>query len=231
MIIGIVGSIGSGKDTIADYLVNFHEFRRESFASSVKDALSVIFGWDRVLLEGRTKESREWREQLDEWWASRLDIPQLTPRWVMQNFATELCRDQFHTDIWIASLENKLRKSKDNIVITDCRFPNEFESIKKMGGIIVRVKRGPEPVWITHVTGALNGDQFDRDILKNQYGIHESEWGWYGLSFDSIIDNDGSIQDLYNKVKEFITSQEPSPLVSTLYLHDVVSVDSWRKLF
>ena len=47
MIIGICGFIGSGKDTIADYLVNFHEFRRESFASSLKDAVSAVFGWDR----------------------------------------------------------------------------------------------------------------------------------------------------------------------------------------
>lgn len=105
MIIGIVGSIGAGKDTVADYLSNFHEFRRESFASSVKDSLSVIFGWDRTLLEGRTKESREWREQIDSWWAERLNIPHLTPRWVMQHYATELCREHFHKDIWIASLE------------------------------------------------------------------------------------------------------------------------------
>ena len=79
MIIGVVGSIGSGKDTVADYLANFHSFRRESFAASLKDAVSVIFGWDRTLLEGRTKESREWREQQDEWWTKRLGI-NITPR-------------------------------------------------------------------------------------------------------------------------------------------------------
>ena len=64
MIIGICGFIGSGKDTVADYLVNFHGFRRESFANSLKDAVAVVFGWDRILLEGRTKEAREWREQV-----------------------------------------------------------------------------------------------------------------------------------------------------------------------
>jgi hypothetical protein len=35
MIIGVCGFIGSGKDTIADYLTNFHGFRRESFASTL----------------------------------------------------------------------------------------------------------------------------------------------------------------------------------------------------
>jgi len=40
MIIGVCGFIGSGKDTIADYLTNFHGYRRESFANSLKDAVA-----------------------------------------------------------------------------------------------------------------------------------------------------------------------------------------------
>ena len=113
MIIGICGFIGSGKDTVADYLVNLHHFRRESFANTLKDAVSAVFGWDRTMLEGRTKQAREWREQVDLWWAERLNMPNLTPRWILQNWGTEVCRKNFHDDIWIASLENKLRNSTD----------------------------------------------------------------------------------------------------------------------
>ena len=138
MIIGVCGFIGSGKDTVADYLTNCHGFRRESFANSLKDSVASVFGWDRTMLEGRTKQAREWREQLDVWWAERLNIPILTPRWVLQHWGTEVCRHGFHDDIWIASLENKLRNSKDDIVISDCRFPNEIKSIKNAGGIVVR---------------------------------------------------------------------------------------------
>ena len=144
MIIGICGFIGSGKDTIADYLVNLHHFRRESFANSLKDAVAHVFGWDRTLLEGRTKHSREWREKRDDWWSERLGI-EITPRFILQQWGTEVCRKAFHDDIWIASLENKLRTSTDNIVISDCRFPNEIKSIKDAGGMVIRVKRGPEP--------------------------------------------------------------------------------------
>ena len=43
MIIGICGLIGAGKDTAADYLVNFHEFRRDSFAATLKDAVAAVF--------------------------------------------------------------------------------------------------------------------------------------------------------------------------------------------
>ena len=99
MIIGICGFIGSGKDTIADYLVNLHHFRRESFASTLKDAVSQVFGWDRTMLEGRTKQAREWREQVDPWWAERLKMPTLTPRWILQYWGTEVCRAGFHDDI------------------------------------------------------------------------------------------------------------------------------------
>ena len=206
MIIGICGFIGSGKDTVADYLVNFHGFRRESYASSLKDAVSSVFGWDRILLEGRTLESREWREQVDNWWSTRLNIPHLTPRWVMQNFATEICRNNFHEDIWVASLEYKLSNTSDNIIITDCRFLNEYNTIKKLGGQIIRVKRGPEPEWYPHVKSALSGDSISKSLLLRNYGVHESEWAWYGFDSDIIIENDDSIEELYKKVYLFINS-------------------------
>ncbi len=108
MIIGVTGFIGSGKDTIADYLTTFHGFKRVSFAASLKDAVSAVFGWDRELLEGSTKSSREWREQKDVWWSERLKM-EITPRWVLQYWGTDVLRNHFHTDIWVASVENKLR--------------------------------------------------------------------------------------------------------------------------
>ena len=49
-----------------------------------------MFGWPRDKLEGLTKEDREWREQVDYWWSETLNMPQLTPRYVMQYFATDL---------------------------------------------------------------------------------------------------------------------------------------------
>lgn len=212
MIIGVCGFIGSGKDTIADYLVNFHGFRRESFANSLKDAVAHVFGWDRTLLEGRTKQAREWREQVDPWWAARLNMPNLTPRWVLQYWGTEVCRKAFHDDIWIASLENKLRNSKDHIVISDCRFPNEIKSIKDAGGIVIRVKRGSEPEWYEdalslnkgpngNITWALSKERI------NTLGIHASETAWVGTKFDAVLENDGSIDDLFSKIKDLVSDR------------------------
>jgi len=203
MIIGICGFIGCGKDTVADYLVNFHEFRRESFADSLKDSVAAVFGWDRTMLEGRTKQSREWREQIDPWWAERLNMPTLTPRWVLQYWGTEVCRKTFHDDIWIASLENKLRQSKDNIVVSDVRFPNEIKAIKNLGGKIIWVKRGELPDWYEFAVEANKGTNFAINEMKIKK-IHASEWAWIGSNFDYELSNDGSIDDLYNNVKSLL---------------------------
>jgi hypothetical protein len=205
MIIGVCGFIGCGKDTVADYLVNFHEFRRESFADTLKDAVSAVFGWDRTMLEGRTKEAREWREQVDPWWAERLAMPTLTPRWVLQYWGTEVCRKTFHDDIWIASLENKLRQSKDSIVVSDVRFPNEVKAIKNLGGKIIWVKRGQLPEWYDTALRANSGENFYIQEMK-QHKVHASEWAWVGTEFDSEIVNDSSIDDLYKKVLSIVSN-------------------------
>lgn len=203
MIIGVCGLIGAGKDTIADYLVNIHEFRRESFANTLKDAVSAVFGWDRDMLEGRTRQSREWREQVDAWWANRLDMPALTPRWVLQYWGTEVVRRGFHDDTWIASLENKLRKSQDDIVISDCRFPNEIAAIKRAGGTVVRVRRGDEPTWYGIAQAANSHPQPNASSkILQELGIHASETAWIGTQFDAVIDNNASLDQLYSQIND-----------------------------
>ena len=202
MIIGVCGLIGAGKDTIADYLVNIHEFRRDSFAATLKDACAAVFGWDRVMLEGRTKSSREWREQRDEWWSQRLGR-EITPRHILQYWGTEVCRRGFHDDIWIASLENKLRTAQDDVVISDCRFPNEIAAIRAQGGAVIRVKRGPDPEWYAVAEHANRGTEFAAVALQN-LGVHASETSWIGTDFDRVLDNNGSLDDLYAQVNDLV---------------------------
>jgi hypothetical protein len=193
MIIGVCGFIGSGKDTVADYLVNTHCFRRESFAATLKDAVSAVFGWDRDMLEGRTRSSREWREQPDAWWSQRLGR-EITPRWVLQHWGTDLCRAHFHDDIWIASLENKLRNSN--------------AAIRNSGGKIVRVVRGSEPVWYNDALRFNAGPNkigwaLGRHALEKA-GIHASEYAWVGTDFDAVLDNNSSVDALYQQITDLV---------------------------
>lgn len=197
LILGISGFIGSGKNTVADYLVKNCNFRQESWADSLKDTVSIIFGWDRTLLEGDTTQSRVWRETVDDWWSARLSIPDLTPRWVLQNFATQTCRNHFHQDIWIASLENKIRNSQQNIVISDCRFENEIAAIKRNNGTLIWVRQEQLPLWYQ--------DYYDNNEEKiKQWNVHASETEWIKTKFDSVIYNTGSLEDLASKINNLL---------------------------
>ena len=128
MLIGIVGLMGSGKDTVANRLVEKHGYIRDSFAKSLKDAVASMFNWDRKLLEGNGEASRKWREQPDEFWSERFGKP-VTPRWVLQYFGTEVMRGQMYDGIWVDSCLGRYKG--ENTVISDTRFINEIKTIKE----------------------------------------------------------------------------------------------------
>ena len=209
---GLVGWIGCGKDTAAQYLVDRYGYRQVSFANTLKDAVAAVFGWSRELLEGRTMESRVWREQPDSWWSQRLNIPNLTPRWVLQNVGTEVFRNHFHQDIWIASTERVIQSYLDqgyNVVISDCRFANEVNAIKNVGGMTCRVFRGENPVWyeaaVDYNKGPNGNSGWALGKAKlDRYKVHASEYSSIGLEYDFVIQNDFTINDLHNQVNQFL---------------------------
>jgi hypothetical protein len=211
MIIGIVGFLNSGKGTVGDLLANKYGFDTDSFARPLKDAASNIFGWDREMVEGKTKESREWRETVDEYWAKALNKPDFTPRLALQWLGTESGRNVFGENLWTASCLKRCEGFR-NVVITDVRFRNELKAVKEAGGIIVRVQRGHDPQWvddaIAHMDEITQRDielklpqnivEFDRHVTLRQYmyahmpELHPSEWDWVGSEFDHIILNRGN---------------------------------------
>ena len=188
-LIGLSGFIGSGKDTVAAYLKEKHSFVVISYASTLKDVVSILFGWDRHKLEGTTAEDRLWREQIDVWWEKKLGIPGLTPRMMLQKIGTDLFRTYFHPDIWITIVERKIidaLRLNNRVVVTDCRFVNEGELIHRLGGNVVRVCRG---------------DTQTIEDCKIQ-GMHPSEYNILTFPFDYHIDNNGTLEDLYRNVQE-----------------------------
>ena len=198
MIIGLVGFIGSGKGTVGDILEQ-KGFVKDSFAKPLKDAVSIIFGWPRELLEGDTEVSRKWREQIDSFWTEKFQ-KEFSPRMALQLMGTEAGRDVFDKDIWVISLLN--RANGKNVVVTDVRFQNEIKYIQQNNGIIIRVKRGPEPEWYEMLKTIT--DFHLRKTTMSFWNIHQSEWDWVGCNFDYEIDNNGSLQDLSNKVEDVL---------------------------
>ena len=192
MLIGLVGPIGSGKDTVADRLVTHHGYKRDSFAKSLKDAVSSMFNWDREMLEGNTTSSRHWREQPDKFWSKKMG-KEVTPRWVLQYFGTEVMRQGMYDAIWVDSVIGRYKG--ENTVISDTRFQNEIKTIKAHGGKILLVKRGPMPT---------------REEMQKR-GIHKSEWDWIGSDFDYIIDNTSSLEGLNANIDYFIHLLQDHP--------------------
>jgi hypothetical protein len=201
VIIGLSGLIGSGKGTVAKILVNDFGYHEVAYADTLKDVLAVIFSWDRAMLEGDTEMSRAWRELPDTWWEKRLKWPGFCPRVAMQQVGTNLFRSHFNPDIWVHALTKKIADlGAQQVVVSDCRFFNELDAIRDLGGYLVRVKRGPDPDWFQHAISAnTHFNQSIREAASNfldEKGVHPSESSWAGYSFDDVIENSADIEQL-----------------------------------
>lgn len=199
-IIGICGLIGSGKGTVADILVDYHDFKKISFADKVKDGASAIFGWDRALLEGDTDRSRIWREKEDEFWTNETGSS-VTPRLVLQLLGTDCMRYGFYDGIWVSLVKkHMIENPHHNYVIPDVRFPNEMKMIRELGGEVWQVRRGDLPEWWS---AAILDNNTDSDLMS-EYNIHPSEWKWIDANdkFENIIYNNSTLAELETQVVE-----------------------------
>ena len=173
IIIGMIGKAGSGKDTVADYIVKKYEYKKTSFATPLKIIVSLISGWSYDFVDG--KEDRQSRETLKHY---KYDM---TCREMMQYIGTDLFRKQFNENIWVNTARNYINNHSENIIVTDCRFENEINLIKEMGGKIIIIKR---------------------DNINN-VNKHESE---KKLEIDDayIIENNGTLEELYLNIDKII---------------------------
>lgn len=221
MIITLSGGIGSGKDTIANFLCAERGFVKLSFADSLKDAVAAIFGLDRDMLEGNTPESRAWREELLPYWDEVLDLDQpVTARLILELVGTEVFR-KFCPDIWVYSLMDKAKHFRDegtSVVITDCRFINELKRLDKMGALQLGTFRHHEP-WERAFYAVLRKHNITPDIdwqdpdsvstletiskLIKLSGVkvHRSRWEFLLWNrYAKVLHNTASLQSLYHQV-------------------------------
>ena len=118
-----------------------------------------------------------------------------TLREILQMVGTEFGRT-LHPSIWVNSLMREYFCVQadlapngidcPNWIITDMRFLNEMEAVKKRGGITIRVNRN----------------------LEESKDQHESETELDNAEFDYVINNDGTIEELIEKVREILTKEK-----------------------
>jgi hypothetical protein len=202
MIIGICGLIGSGKGTVGDILVE-QGFTKVSFADKLKDGVATIFGWNRAMLEGDTDESRNWREQPDDFWTQETGR-NITPRIVLQEFGTECMRDGFDDSIWVSLLKKQMLDNPGDYVVPDVRFRNEQDMIRELGGEIWRVQRGDVPEWY----GCAMLDNTTGGNLMESYDVHVSEYKWIDMNnkFNTTIYNNSTLEQLKQLVLNEISN-------------------------
>lgn len=152
-IVAFTGKAGVGKDTAADHLVANHGFVKRGFADPLYEEVAHAFGVNVPRLRARpTKETMvDWltlrmcnepafvemilaskEKELDTW---------CSPRYVLQKWGTEYRRSKSDT-YWIERMAVFSQLARGfGIAVPDCRFENEANFVKRMGGTIVRIIR------------------------------------------------------------------------------------------
>jgi hypothetical protein len=170
-IIGLTGYAQSGKDTLAKILVDEYGYRRVAFADKIREFLYEINPMVACSPTGYLKDLVDLVG-----WDKAKQEPQV--RRLLQDLGVG-ARKLFGEQFWVAQALLNI-SSLEKIVITDVRFTNEAESIKKYNGAQVwRVKRSGVSAVNTHV----------------------SETEMDGHPVDQIFSNNGSIEDLENLVR------------------------------
>ena len=181
--VGVCGFKGSGKDTLADYLVKNNGFIKYNFADPVKDISKILFNLSDEQLNGNEKEI------IDHRWG-------LSPRTIFQRLGTEFGQYKIYDlfpelkkkienrKLWLTIFEHFLNNNKDKkIVVADVRFKHEIEFLKKHHFNIIKI---------------------NRDGTKKDLHISENEIKQCDRYIDFTINNNSSKKELFNTLDEII---------------------------
>ena len=173
ILIGLTGLAKSGKSTISDYLIKNYNFVEISFAESLKQIVKILFNLNKE--EEKYLYDNNYKEVI----ITRIGY---SGRELLQKIDTELFRQKLPEilpikNIWIDIVANKIKQCVDvnGIVVSDCRFDDEYEFLKNNKFIVYKVLKS--------------------NVIKINNHISEN-----GCKYDELILNDGSLNDLYDKV-------------------------------
>jgi hypothetical protein len=213
-LIGISGKIGSGKDTVGRIIklithphnysdglvshflkntpasIDLSHWAIKKFAGKLKEVASTLTGIPIYKFEDQEFK----KETLPVFWdypvelaPEQIHMATMTVREFLQKLGTEAMRNGLHPDTWVNALMSEFipysaigsqyEEVASKWIITDTRFPNEARAIKQRGGVVIRINRS----------------------IDN--GSHPSETALDNYSFDYIIDNNGTIEDLIASVR------------------------------
>jgi hypothetical protein len=160
MIIGISGRARSGKDSIAEIMIKKFNFKRVSFADSLKELSAEAFNITLNHFHDNDKKDVAFESplqvnidhmqslvmllkgagcapsqaQIDSLIDEGISMQFVSPRDLLQRVGTNLCRNHFGDSVWINIFKNKIEKTEGHCIVTDVRFLNERQAIKDLKG-------------------------------------------------------------------------------------------------
>jgi len=213
LLIGIVGQNRVGKDTLAQYLVNHHQFKQYSLAQPIKDVARILFDFNEDQLEGNSKD------KIDSEWG-------IAPRQFFQQFGTEIMQKNIYNYLpglktkiplktfWIAKTIKQIKKDRHNKqvkhVISDVRFLHEAKQILEMGGYLIKIERPSQEEIIdqTNFNDMIGMCQIKEENHLRETLHHESQSQVNDISDKNIyckIINQGNLKEFESKIKKEIT--------------------------
>lgn len=179
-LLSISGFAGSGKDTVAQIIQELQpdkQWQIKKFSGKLKEMASLITGVPMNKFEDQNFKKDGMLMIIPNTFGPD-SFKKYSVRDFLQYLGTECVRDLLGKNIWVDALLNNYDASKDNWIITDCRFPNEFRGIENIGGHTIRVSRKG----------------------VNAVNAHPSETALDGFNFDGYVDNFGDMEDLKTEV-------------------------------
>lgn len=170
-----------------DFLQIGGNWKIKKYAGTLKAIASIMTGIPVEKFEDqdfkKTYLGKEWNVYKLYHEALNYEEEKMTVREFLQRLGTDAVRKGLHDNAWVNSLFATY-KDGDNWLVSDMRFPNEFDGIKERGGITVRIVRG--------------------DIELNDPTLHTSETAldshFINGKFDYTIQNNGTLEDLEKEV-------------------------------
>jgi hypothetical protein len=164
VVIGLSGYASSGKDTVAQFLIEEHGFEKIAFADPIRNMLLAM----NPIVHGV-----QLKELVDEYgWDLAKQRPEVRHYLQVLGYSARINIDP---EVWVRAAFRKLNnEAYSKYVITDVRFRNEAEAIKHIKGHMWRVERPNE--------SAVND--------------HVSEWELDTYTFDEVLGNDGTLEEL-----------------------------------
>lgn len=179
LVIGIAGRAGSGKSLIAEHLIGRHGFERRKFATALKQMTRTFLRYAGVveplierMIEGDLKDR------------PTAFLNGRSPRDAMIALGHDWGRERMDRNLWVDAEFRAIGRDRPAaIVFDDVRYPNEVDTIYRLGGVLWRVERPGQSL----ASGYASHESESLDVVPNLKLVNDSSPGMLRVEVDMAV--------------------------------------------